>query len=529
MANIQLKIKKNNGEYLILNKKWIDNLETLSQSTSDPSTIQYGCLGNSGSAKLRDIDGSIRNLIEIGELNNSNVPVQIVVNGNVIQNHIISDSDYNIKDKTFSITMKNSISNWDSLIFKNRKLTEEITLLALLKETINTYLGYSYEQIESMIDPFAKSEMNFIKIKYPYLKEGNFREAVDKLCQTSQLNIFLDENDVPRIIMNRPYTTSNKLIHISNNAKITNLNRNIILKNKYNKISTNFDSFFLDEPKDVFSTNVIVYNDNDVFVAQDYSINKEFKDIGLSTVGTNPSGTGNMSILVNNPKKLRPDIQNIAPKFIADNISCKITKTFDDGLTQESSLTKLSSQYWTPAPLDEIFSIQYTTDGINLDSFNFNVTVRWANPSGQLITKKKVASFRISLYASKYSFTNNKITYGDGDNEFSLESNELFQDTTKYISTPIYEEIANNILSDYSTGIANATIDIFCTDLYYSDNTLAKDWDKGEIINVGDIIYFDNDTYANGSQRYWRVTGRTFKYSGAPTLRLELQECKKIN
>ena len=44
------------------------------------------------------------------------------------------------------------------------------------------------------------------------------------------------------------------------------------------------------------------------------------------------------------------------------------------------------------------------------------------------------------------------------------------------------------------------------------------DWEHGEIMQPYDVVRIE------GEDGYWRVTGRTFKYAGAPTLSLELQK-----
>ena len=78
--------------------------------------------------------------------------------------------------------------------------------------------------------------------------------------------------------------------------------------------------------------------------------------------------------------------------------------------------------------------------------------------------------------------------------------------------------VRDNILSDYANGVPTATVDVFCG---------LGDWKNGEVIKPNEIVTFDDDIDDNGDKNYWRVTGRTFKYQGAPTLSLELQQQKK--
>ena len=71
------------------------------------------------------------------------------------------------------------------------------------------------------------------------------------------------------------------------------------------------------------------------------------------------------------------------------------------------------------------------------------------------------------------------------------------------------EAIRDNILGDYNMGVPTASIDLFCG---------LKDWAKGEVIKPNDVLQFADE------DGYWRVTGRTFKYNGSPTLSLDLQK-----
>ena len=71
--------------------------------------------------------------------------------------------------------------------------------------------------------------------------------------------------------------------------------------------------------------------------------------------------------------------------------------------------------------------------------------------------------------------------------------------------------IRDSILDDYKSGVPTASIDLFCG---------LKNWENGEIIQPNDVLTIE------GEDGYWRVTGRTFKYNGSPTLSLELQKQK---
>lgn len=122
----------------------------------------------------------------------------------------------------------------------------------------------------------------------------------------------------------------------------------------------------------------------------------------------------------------------------------------------------------------------------------------------------------------------------NGTNTLSIQSNKMIQQDTKYSNKKISEIIKNNIKDDYSSGIADASITIACSNYYDINGNLAKDWSKGEIIQVGDIVRIDKDnegnstsSYKDGTPKLWRVTGRTFRKQGVPLIDLELQEIRQ--
>ena len=110
--------------------------------------------------------------------------------------------------------------------------------------------------------------------------------------------------------------------------------------------------------------------------------------------------------------------------------------------------------------------------------------------------------------------------------DYYLSKNNLIQTGTTYNGTKISTIISNNIIENYSNGLSNGSVDLFCTDIYNNNGVLIKNWDKGEIINVNDVIYFKGDLNKDNSQRYWRVTSRTFQDDGSPSVSLELMELK---
>ena len=143
-----------------------------------------------------------------------------------------------------------------------------------------------------------------------------------------------------------------------------------------------------------------------------------------------------------------------------------------------------------------------------------------------------------------YTRDNNENDYPISKNVVSISNSELLQDNTRVSYIDFENAIAlfaksidiikNNILDDYSNGISNASITVACSNYYDINGNLAKDWSKGEIIQVGDIVRVDKDnegnsasSYKDGTPKLWRVTGRTFRKQGVPLIDLELQEIRQ--
>lgn len=134
-------------------------------------------------------------------------------------------------------------------------------------------------------------------------------------------------------------------------------------------------------------------------------------------------------------------------------------------------------------------------------------------------------SLEISIYGVKRIINFNQ----EADNtknitsaktKVSLSSSKLLQNSENV------NQIKNNILNDYKNGISSGNVTISCNDYYNKSNKKVIDWSQGQVPQVNQIVYFDNDLYADKSQRYWKIKGRTFRKTGVPMIDLELEEVK---
>ena len=198
---------------LILDKRWIKSVETLSQSTGQPKEIYYGITPSSGNVEILDINGEIKDYIQDGILDN-NVNIEILSNGNNIQKHITTDSSYKIESKTIELSLSNKLSSWSKINHSAMGLINECSLYDILKFVLMDSIYNSENEILDMLKSnifTIDGEMTIyqyltnIKIKYPYLEKSFVRDTIDKICQIAQLNVY--ENNDGQIIFSssRPH------------------------------------------------------------------------------------------------------------------------------------------------------------------------------------------------------------------------------------------------------------------------------------------------------------------------------------
>lgn len=237
MANIKVGLTRESGTIDVYNKQWINSIESTSQSTTDPATIEYGVLANSGSINLRDLDGKIRNDLESGDLPISNVETTISINDTQIQAHLTNDSNYTESDKTLSLSLTNKLSLFDSMSYNGFPLSETPMTAYELLSDIFSKLGVDMAN-DVTFTPDALNALTAITIPYPYIKPCSGREALNKICEIAQLSMFQSGNGKIRVVLTtQKYSTSTIYPYrVPSHYKITELNRAIVLKNKYDAI-----------------------------------------------------------------------------------------------------------------------------------------------------------------------------------------------------------------------------------------------------------------------------------------------------
>ncbi len=369
-------------------------------------------------------------------------------------------------------------------------------------------------------------------IDYPYLPQASYRETIEKFCTLGQLTVALDEDGAIQFYGTRPCYANETIRNIPNSYKISNLQKTLFLKNKIDGVDIKQDKV---KDEVVVATNI--YNwDSSLDEFSKYTDTATATDVEISITYYN----GQIII----PKKSNDNLEKMLRisdfKFSCSGIhsSGTVEKTYSDGGSgYKFNYTSSQEETWKietfsvsnksgsqTATLNNNFSLVVTQNDDEY-AITFSIPVSenywyWEMYSGNTysdLQNYKATKLEVSLYGDKRVVSFEEVDASSANIEnatttVSVPTSELMQGFG-YVKI-----VRDNILSDYANGVPTATVDVFCG---------LGDWKNGEVIKPNEIVTFDDDIDDNGDKNYWRVTGRTFKYQGAPTLSLELQRQKR--
>lgn len=366
-----------------------------------------------------------------------------------------------------------------------------------------------------------------VEIKYPYLPKATYRETIEKFCVLAQMTLALDKDGRIVFYDARPLLKDNEKSTIVPNAyKITNLNKTLFLKNKidgvdisYMKVSDRVDINTLWDTWSSINNNYTKKTDNtpftDVYISIQYFI-------------------GTATIPIKSSDNLKQILEATDFKFLSTGthtsgiITSKVVSD-SGGYGYNYEYTKREKESWTIDKFSETNYSGTTTATLpNNSAFEANIVgenivINFKLPASQNYHYYEMAldgtiksdvqiynaeKFEVSFYGNTKEVSFEEVDCSSQNIEnavtpVSIPTNELLQDEK------VVASIRDNILGDYSAGIPTADIDLFCG---------LGNWENGEIVQPNKLLKFD------GEDGEWRVTGRTFKYSGEPTLGLELQK-----
>lgn len=576
--------------YEIDNRGGLKSIESLSQSTGQPKEIFYGVVPSSGSLEIVDVDGEIGEMVENGIMPNSNVSIEIIANGNQIQEHISSESEYQnaIGTKSLNIQLDDDLSLWDNINFKGYQLNVSSSLYSVLSEMLIDF--YTQDEIDEMLDGNIFNQENrlitileytkSITIEYPYLPTSTLREAIDKVCAMTQLNVLKNKDNKIKFVSARPVRFNNQnIISIPKNKQLSILNRDIFIKNKYGSVNVSYmtTTFGNKSLNDVTYT-YYEYENISIYIS-DYTkiIDDKTKNPDLTVIYDELPSHANISEPNDNPYyqnwyyyigkfNVIYDLNDLTIMRNFDvTIESSVNMIFPTASSEETAIRESEKMISTITPVDYTYAddaiisewIEYNSDKqayqVKSGTPNFGFKVR-KNQDGSLdviyISLFRITSFldiplqepeeyiralynalNINLLVPKIS---QSATTQQENADVSISETELQQDNTSIGDTHMYDFIQSNILTDYKNGIITGTISVPCLDYNDINSNKIKDWTKGEVIEVGDVVRIDNENgnsmykYTNGKDMYFEVTGRTFRKNGIPLLDLELRETKPL-
>lgn len=146
------------------------------------------------------------------------------------------------------------------------------------------------------------------------------------------------------------------------------------------------------------------------------------------------------------------------------------------------------------------------------------------------------------------SLTDNSVTYGDGNIPYSLNGNELLQNSATVDGVPLTKHLADNILREYKNGKETATILCDISD-YYEYAPTAQNLKGNKVISIGNLSSSESfpmtfkiqdqvvpmtfgvdgkdrpmSTKKDGTPKTFVVVGVEMIYDGAVWQKLSLQE-----
>lgn len=566
----------------------LKSVESLSQSTGQPKDIYYGIVPSSGELKIIDIHGEIQDLITEEIIPNSNLNIEVFANGKKVQQHISNNSEYS-RDRIFSIEVSNKLDNLQNVTyggFKNEEITK--TLYDILIDGLKT-IGYNdFTYIENVMLGQENAEyLKSIIYPSPYLPVMSFREFIDKVCEIAQLTLTQNDNGDLVFINSKPLNSVNDYIIIPTKMQKSLPFKNVIVNNKVERVEYVNSNFKRDVNKTVntytndntfikpFTEDTITVTNSDYYLFSGESMGQpltqgvrietfvttgsfeiidqsiqEISDFDFSVFGkvfTNPSF---MSDPYTYPSYWKDSTNSLISNMrtVFNDVDSGVA--FSDKLTEVSiTFNKLEDYVSKTLKLSHNNSITFNkiSDGkwqVNYSILTSTGKYYWYGtnyyPNETIGEFKSVEKLIISAKGNQWviDFVDNVVKVGNENSSLyrSLNKNELLQDNATYNGVNIGNVIANNILNIYNKGLANVQLQVVCGDYYNSSGQLVKNWSKGDIIQIGDIVRIDKDNKGtslwrqkNGEDMYFKVVGRNFRYSGVPTIDLELQEVKIVN
>lgn len=586
MADIRvdIELKSGDGVYSVDGSR-INSVKSLTQSNSDANSIFYGVVPNTGSVDISDVNGEIRKLIEDDIIDYSDVKFDIFAKDNKIASHTAKDSEY--EDDLLNTTLGDELSNLSTHKYINpsdANCLSSVSGLSLLNlicvmSKPKLKMPSQYGVVPDNNGTMGVYEyLNSIKFKDIDLKlsEKNSLELLNEFCSATQTNIYVGNDGKPRISMARPICSGHsnsslrsKGIFIPKKYIYENRPKSLFLKNKIKRVEMSVDKLSVEDLSVRNLTtdplNLEEFQKKAFFESDDIQVgegldtsNAIYEDEKYYVFSKTISSNGYIYI---NPSEYT--VGYYAPEntagyqfyYILDYGSAQNKFVLENHSSVEDFVTKLNNHLSKVDYETARLSYPVMCGFLNSDMTRSRneYTIVYAIMKSALEKNKMYRFFILpkpnertvgphgggwtQVERKKYIKTTNtaEIT-GSGDIKSSesvkLSTGTLLTDNSTILldkEMSLIDYLGENIICDYSKGLKTKIIQIMCGDLYYSEqkDKLAIKWEDGGLLDVGDIVQIEEETYKDGSYINWKITGREFIFDGAPMLNLELQECVK--
>jgi hypothetical protein len=538
-------------KWLEINKKsGLKSVTSLSQTNSDANNVYYGIIPSSGEIKLIDVYGDFADLIRDGIIDNSGLQAEIKIGENNISSIVTQDSDYDTSNREVSFNTQDWITDLDNLQFLGYKYNgSKKKLYEILESVMQNVMDL--DDIEYMCSEeiicgnknelmTVKRYLESIEVMYPYLSTSTYREVIDKICMVAQLNACLDDSGRIKLYNARPIESVGKLnncIIIPSNRQLSPIQNAVVVKNKFTGVDLKEKSVLVDN-RNIGEKAITFYvqNDNGSFedvigeIDSEYRYAEVVESTSLGTQRWYSNITYNIpfnAIYLKNAKiKYKCDWHNTA----SNNIN---SYEWDVDLPSEGETI---GSFNTGEGSYDINRPKIVVEKLDKAGFIKLKMTTWVG--GDILLNGhyyRLLNSSLSISGDILNANETNLSFGSSKNKLNFESNELVQDTSKFASNKISQVIANNILNDYANGITFGEIEVICGDYYFSDGTMAIDWSKNEVLQIGDIVRIDKNNYgtsginyANNEPVIAKIISREFVYSGVPKLLLGWREVKLV-
>lgn len=535
--------------YLPIDKKsGLKSVESLTQLSDDANKISYGLIYSSGRVTFLDVGSEFEDYIEDGIINGSVLPIDVSVNGKLLQSHIAMDSDYSSHNKEVNIELGDILSKWDVYRYDGYKYQGEPKNAYEILESVLNSFGYTASEVAIMCSNniiagenndliSVKEYLETMEIQYPYINSGTYRETIDKFCELAQLHVALDDSGGIKFYNARPIETVKAVqnpIIIPAKQQFSAVEKSVVVKNKFTGATINEKSFYIDT-KNLSSKAITFYQvDGENVTNKTNEIEAEFKyaPVVESLEGGSQRWYSSLTYEIN------------FNEIYFKNAKIKYTSSW-----YKPSNGETSNYEWNvdlPKVGESVGSFNNGTSG----AFNLGhplISVKYIDTRNSIQLKMTTwVGGDITTNGTYYYLLNNSLSItadvlvaneetiyaGNDGNKIELKGNELIQ---KQVGTQISPAniVVNNILEDYKMGITFGTLDVGCADYYTADGNKAIDWSSGEILQKGDVIRIDKDNngtpalkHKNGEPIVARIISRNFSYLGKPILSVDWEEIK---